>query len=96
MAGFLPARAQVEVGLRLMFLGQMADACNAKIALNRDIKNITGKIMKIKILTDSVTLFYVIIPNASTVVQRLKRDIKEPLEENKEDQINVILWLRGY
>ena len=72
----------------------MADACDASIVLQHDIKKITGRNMKIRILTDSETLFNVVIKNASTKEKRLMIDIKAARQAYNEGIISDIIWAR--
>lgn len=72
----------------------MADACDAAIVIQHDMKKILKRTFKIKLLTDSETLFNVVIRNASTTERRLMIDIKAAREAYNEGTINDVVWIR--
>lgn len=49
----------------------LADGCDTVIIIQHDLKHILGISMKFKILTDSATLFNVMIINAPTIEKRI-------------------------
>lgn len=51
------------------------------------------KTLKIQILTDSETLFYVIVRNASTTERRLMIDVQAAREAYNDGIIDDIIWI---
>ena len=72
----------------------LADACDAAILIQHDLKSLLNRKVKIKILTDSATLFNVMVRNASTTEKRLMIDIKAAREAYNEDIIDSVTWIR--
>lgn len=72
----------------------IADSCDHAILIQHDlIKSLKMK-LKIKILTDIETLFYVVIKNASTTVRRLMIDIKVAIKAYNEVIFNASISSR--
>lgn len=59
---------------------ELSDACDSPIVIQHYVQKILRKKLKIEILTDSETLFNMIIIIASTTEQRLMIDIKAARE----------------
>ena len=72
----------------------MADACDAAIVIQHDMEKMLKRKFKIKLLTDSETVFKVVIRNASTTERRLMIDIKAAREAYNEGTINDVIWIR--
>lgn len=72
----------------------IADACNASIVLKNDINKITVQSMKIKIPTDSKTIFNIIIRNVS---KKTTNDLYQAAGyAYKEGTISDVIWIRRY
>lgn len=72
----------------------LADACNTAIVIQHELKNIIGRSLKIKILTDSETFFNAIIRNASTIKRRLIIDVKAAREAYNCVIVEDVIWIR--
>lgn len=72
----------------------LADACDNAILIQHDLQGSLNKKVKIKILTDSTTLFNLMIRNASTTEKRLMIDIKATTEAYNNDNIDSMIWIR--
>ena len=72
----------------------LANSCDTAIVLQHDLKQILKRTLKIKILTDTETLFNVMIKNANTTEKRLMIDIKAAREAYNEGIIEDIVWIR--
>lgn len=58
----------------------LANNCNAGIVIQHDLKQIINRRIKTKILTDSKTIFNIILRNASNTEIRLMIDVKAAIE----------------
>lgn len=72
----------------------MADSCDVVTVIQNDLLNILCNKRKIKILTESKTLFILVINNTFTKDRRLLVDIKATREAYKEGIVNCIIWIR--
>ena len=72
----------------------LADACDAAIVLQHELKGILKRTLKIRILTDSDTLFKVVIRNAATTEKRLMIDVKAAREAYNQGIIEDVMWIR--
>lgn len=67
----------------------ISDAFDAVIIIQRDFK-----VMKITVLTDSATLFNILIRNSGATEKRLMIDIKASREAYNVGIIDYIIWIR--
>ena len=72
----------------------LVNACDAAIIIQHDLSHILKKTLKIVVLTDSETLFNVIIRNGPTSEKRLMIDIKCAGEAYNTNIIEDIIWIR--
>lgn len=71
-----------------------ADAFDAAVVIQNNIKQILKPSIKIKLLTYSENLFNVIILNASTTERRLMMGIQEALGAYNQGLIDDVVWVR--
>lgn len=73
----------------------LADSCEAAIPIRHELKNITIRTFKIKILTYKYEiLFNVIIHNASTTESILMIDVKASREAYNDGIVEDSIWIR--
>lgn len=65
----------------------LVDGCVASIVVHDNVKHTLQKLLNIKILTDSETLFNFIISRASTTDQRLMIDEKSEVDSRNDEII---------
>lgn len=70
----------------------LTDPCNASIFIQHDLRKILSKNLKIQILTDSETLFNVIIRNAFTTGRMLMIDTNTEREAYNKGIVNHYIW----
>ena len=72
----------------------LADACDAAITMQNDIRQMLNRTLKKEVLTDSETLFNVITRNKAAKEKRLIIDIEWAREAYNKGIIEDIKWIR--
>lgn len=72
----------------------LVDACDSAIVIQHELKQMLKKTLKIQILTDSETLFNVIVRNGPTKEKRLMIDGLAAREAYNSGIVDDIVWIR--
>lgn len=74
-----------------------ADACDTTIFIQHELKNFLGRTLKIKNLTNSETLFNVIIRDPSEIERILMDYVKAAMDAYNDGIVEYVLWIgRNY
>lgn len=71
----------------------VADVCNVAITVQREVKSLLKKTVKMNLLTDSAALLNVLIRNGNTTARSLIKEIKASRSYN-DGIIDDIIWIR--